>query len=1065
MKKRLLTACIFIFFCLGGFSQTWEAADYLRNKYLNEGRPDSAIYYADEAIAMLRGSSGEKNILYASMLHKMAVTYYLTGSYKKAKYFILQEVSLREVLKKTNNPDYLNCLAAAALICRKSGDYEEALVQISKAEKRAAQILDSDSPGYADIMMAYAGVSHDFGCALNDMVYLKQEERYLKKAEAIYRKHGSDLTSDLIINITNLAALNNNIGNSPQAELYFLEAIELCKKEFGADSPDYASALNNLGVLYYNTAIYKQAERLFVEAVSIYKKQSARYTANTAVCLNNLGALFYEMGNYKVAEEHIRQAQALMEKSLLSENPDYSVILNNIASITISEEYYASPENKKQELILSAGNTLIKADSIFRLNCKKPHPYYQSIYNNLAIWYNLSGNRKKSGQMVDEMAYESNMSMRVVALMKKMGFSQKLPAEEENFNGHEPVIIPVNVNLLDEIIASNMQMKSQADGDAFTNALLRMILGKATNIRKAVGPYHPAYSEVLKSLIVSYASFDDVKTEEELTLEYMNVINHKTLQDFSFLSESEKEMYYQTRLPDMNSFTSYSLTRKRTNPLITRHTYNNILLNKGLMLKSSTAMRLAILNSNNPELLKSYDDWISLQKEISDLYSTPVELRTKDVTALENKAKDLERSLVERSQDFSDYRKGMQITWEDVKKNLNADEAAIEFTDFRKKERDGGDAVIYCALILRNNSDYPEMVKLCEESQLKELINPAGVNNASEINSLYGTRTENEERLYKLLWEPIEKYLAGASKVYLSPSGLLYKISFPAISNGKDAYLCDAYQIQVKGSTGNLASQTLFSKETAPDALVFGGIKYSESNSGTEVWSYLSGTRDEGDAVNGILEKSQIKVSYLTEDKATETFFKQNAGNYNILHLATHGFFFDDPNKVRFDEKKEDIEYGDIAFRGSSRAYGVVSFVNNENPLMRSGLVLAGANDVWVNTEQGKTDDGVLTAQEVTQIDMRKNDLVVLSACETGLGDIKGTEGVYGLQRALKMAGVKYIIMSLWEIPDRETVEFMDHFYNNLLGTKDIRTAFYKAQTQMRLKYDPYFWGAFVLMQ
>ena len=483
------------------------------------------------------------------------------------------------------------------------------------------------------------------------------------------------------------------------------------------------------------------------------------------------------------------------------------------------------------------------------------------------------------------------------------------------------------------------------------------------------------------------------------------------------------------------------------------------------MLKSSTAMRLAILNSNNPELLKSYDDWISLQKEISDLYSTPVELRTKDVTALENKAKELERSLVERSQDFSDYRKGMQITWEDVKKNLNADEAAIEFTDFRKKERDGGDAVIYCALILRNNSEYPEMVKLCEESQLKELIDPAGMNNASEINSLYGTRTEKEERLYKLLWEPLEKYLAGAGKVYLSPSGLLYKISFPAISNGKDAYLCDAYQIQVKGSTGNLATQTLFSKETAPDALVFGGIKYSESNSGTEVWSYLSGTRDEGDAVNGILEKSQIKVSYLTEDKATETFFKQNAGNYNILHLATHGFFFDDPNKVRFDEKKEDIEYGDIAFRGSSRAYGVVSFVNNENPLMRSGLVLAGANDVWVNTEQGKTDDGVLTAQEVTQIDMRKNDLVVLSACETGLGDIKGTEGVYGLQRALKMAGVKYIIMSLWEIPDRETVEFMDHFYNNLLGTKDIRTAFYKAQTQMRLKYDPYFWGAFVLMQ
>ena len=154
-----------------------------------------------------------------------------------------------------------------------------------------------------------------------------------------------------------------------------------------------------------------------------------------------------------------------------------------------------------------------------------------------------------------------------------------------------------------------------------------------------------------------------------------------------------------------------------------------------------------------------------------------------------------------------------------------------------------------------------------------------------------------------------------------------------------------------------------------------------------------------------------------------------------------------------------------MTFRGARGGFGVNSFVNNENPLMRSGLVLAGANDVWIKTEKGDADDGVLTAQEVTQIDLRKNDLVVLSACETGLGDIKGNEGVYGLQRALKMAGVKYIIMSLWQIPDKETVEFMGKFYTNLLSDKDIKGAFYKTQKEMRTKYDPYFWGAFVLME
>jgi CHAT domain-containing protein len=407
----------------------------------------------------------------------------------------------------------------------------------------------------------------------------------------------------------------------------------------------------------------------------------------------------------------------------------------------------------------------------------------------------------------------------------------------------------------------------------------------------------------------------------------------------------------------------------------------------------------------------------------------------------------------------------LQITWDDVRKNLKPDEAAIEFTDFKKREKDGGDAVIYCALIVRPDSKQPEMIKLFTEDQLIAIIGKNGGNNIKYINDIYGTSDRQDDRLYNLIWKPIDDYLTGVKKVYISPSGLLFKISFPALDNGKEVYLCDKYQIQVKESTGNRAVQNLFSAGNDPSALVFGGIQYGQSNPELQVWNYLEGTKAEGDAINSILEKGHIKVNYLADNKATETYFKENAQKYNILHLATHGFFFADPNEVRFEEKKQDVEYGQIAFRGASRGFGVNSFVNNENPLMRSGLVLAGANDVWVNIEKGETDDGVLTAQEVTQIDMRNNDLVVLSACETGLGDIKGSEGVYGLQRALKMAGVKFIIMSLWEIPDKETVEFMGTFYNNLLKVKDIKEAFYATQKTMRAKYDPYYWAAFVLME
>lgn len=1065
MKRYYLVATAILLVGMGCRAQTWQNEDSLARKYLNLRKFDSALYHVNEAAALFRGTSGEDDPAYAPILRRLSVAQYYLGNYKKAKYFILKEVALRENIKNRDEQEYIKCLETASVICRKAGAYEDALTQIKKAADKAAVLFDSEGPLYANVLYYYAGVYHDMGSSVNDMVYLRQELKYLQKAGEIYHRYEDKNENEYIINKSDQAAWNNNVGNSPVSESLYLEVAGMCSKQYGSESAGYAAALNNLGVQYYNTGNFKQAEKYLVEAADMYKKGSLAGGMQDAICLNNLGALYHDIGNYRIAENLIKQSGEMMKRARLQNSPEYAMIFNNLASIDISRQYYASPENKNNQMIAEAGRSLDKADSIFKINCQKPHPYWYSLIINQAIWYNLTGDKKRSSDIMNNLTYDANMTMRVVAMMNKMTYSGKLPSDQGWTMGPEPVMIPVRIKLIDEVQASNMNNNSSGSSDAFTRALLRLIMGKANNIKKAVGPYHPAYAEMLKSLILVYSSVDDLKTEEELTLEYMDVINHRTLQDFSFLSENEKEMYYQTRLPDVHSFTAYSLSRKRTNPLITRYTYNNILLNKGLMLKSSTAMRVAILNSNNPELLKEYDQWISLQKQISTLYSTPVEMRTTDVTILEKQANELEKSLVASSQDFSEYRKGLQVTWEDVKKSLKSDEAAIEFTDFKKRERDGGDAVYYCALIVKAGSEYPEMIRLFNEDQLKAILNTGKETGINDINQVYGTRARQDERLFDLIWKPLEQMLAGIKNVYISPSGLLNKVSFPAISKGMDVFLCDLYNIQIKGSTGNIASQNIFASNRQPSALVFGGIQYSNSREESDVWNYLKGTKDEGDAVEHILEDGHVAVKYLTGNNATETFFKQNAGSYNILHLATHGFFFGDPNTVRFEEKKQEVEYGEVTFRGTTRAYGVNSFVNNENPLMRSGLVLAGANDVWKKTEQSGSDDGVLTAQEVTQVDMRKSDLVVLSACETGLGDIKGEEGVYGLQRALKMAGVKYIIMSLWSIPDNETVEFMKTFYVNLLADKDIRNAFYKTQKEMRSKYDPYYWAAFVLLE
>ncbi|MBK6834958.1 MAG: CHAT domain-containing protein [Bacteroidetes bacterium] len=250
--------------------------------------------------------------------------------------------------------------------------------------------------------------------------------------------------------------------------------------------------------------------------------------------------------------------------------------------------------------------------------------------------------------------------------------------------------------------------------------------------------------------------------------------------------------------------------------------------------------------------------------------------------------------------------------------------------------------------------------------------------------------------------------------------------------------------------------------------MLIGGVKYNSDTTKTEMWSYLSGTLNE---VEQIKKQVKNKTDYFVSSNANEENVKKTISQATILHISTHGFFFPDPEQVREEMKAASAgsatsTSADMKFRGSTN-YASWSFVNNKNPLMRSGLVLAGANDVWERNPLAEGEDGILTAQEVSTLDMQKTKLVVLSACETGLGDIKGSEGVYGLQRAFKMAGVKNIIMSLWQVPDKETSEFMITFYKKLTSKNnaDVKTAFNETQKEMRKKYDPYFWAAFVLVE
>ena len=882
-----------------------------------------------------------------------------------------------------------------------------------------------------EILKITIGEKHpDYAQTINNLAYLYSLIGKYSNAESLYleslkiRKEVSgEKDPDYALSVNNLACLYHNIGNYTAAEKLYLEAKNIRKEVLGVKHPDYAVSLNNLAVLYDDLGNYSASEPLYLEAMNIRKESVGVKHPDYAQSLSNLSVMYLSMGNFAAAEQMNIEAKNIYKDALGEKHPSYARSINNLGVLY-----------KKTGNYIAAEPLLIEAKNIFKEILGEKHASYALLLNNLAALYEDMGNYSAAEtlyinsknirkEVLGEKHYDYAISLNNLAVLyRKMG----------NYSASEPLLLEAK-----------------------------------KIIKEVLGEKHSDYANILFNLAQLYQLNGDNASSKLMFMEYLDVINAAINQNFAFLSEKEKEMYFKTKTATYSKFYSFSLKRKTDDRGITETVYNNVVKNKGLLLKSSTAMRMAIVSSKDTALISQYSTWIGLKKEISKLYSTEISKRSKNPEELEQHANVLEKDLVKGSQVFSDFEKLQNLTWVNVKNNLKQGEAAVEFMQFTEGKKI--DSVTYCALLITPDSKQPEMIRLFEEKQMLEILDSATGNNLNQVNHLYGTNLKVNESLYKLIWQPLEKYLEGVKTVYYSPEGILHKVSFAAIGKSKNMYLCDHVNLQQVSSTGKVAmpENALIDKNLT--ACIVGGIDYTSDSLRNSLWQYLPGTLTETNAIKTKLLKNNITTKTYSGKEATELSFKNIYSNEGIrpeiLHIATHGFFYPDPEQIQKEQSKEKVEEGLVAFRGGNSGFGLWQFVKNKNPLMRSGVVFAGANKVWSEPYAGTDNEGVLTAQEVTQLDMTKTKLVVLSACETGLGDIKGSEGVYGLQRAFKMAGVKFIVMSLWQVPDKETVEFMETFYTKLLKDKNIRLAFSETQKVMRKKYDPYYWGAFVLVE
>ena len=537
------------------------------------------------------------------------------------------------------------------------------------------------------------------------------------------------------------------------------------------------------------------------------------------------------------------------------------------------------------------------------------------------------------------------------------------------------------------------------------------------------------------------------------------MLTNSIASNFSFLSQEERNNLYkhfEYYLPFLNLMFYESGDESQFG-----NVFNNILTAKGLLLRVTNGVKEAIMNSGNKQDIDDYNRLVLLRQQYTS---------ERDSLQRINIAKEIEqldKRLSRNAAEYGAFVKSNNTKWQDVCTSLREDDIAIEFYNIPIIYR--SDTVQnltgeprYCAVFLKKGFKNPKIIPLCRESEIEGL----------ESDSLYNT-----DLIYQLIWQPLERELASVKNIYFAADRELHQIGVEYALLPDNSRIDDKYRLHRLSSTRLLAEKR--SEEKSKDAVLFGGLKYDLGREQLITESrkseyhatktsrtadmdnlrygvkYLPGTKKEVETIAQNFALSRAKCEIITDASGTEEAFRALENKHiDIIHLATHGFFWSEEDA----DKRNYVSF--LANMNEQKNY-------EDAALLRSGLFFSGANiGLAGESLPDDVEDGILTAQELSAMNLGKVDMVVMSACQSGLGEVSG-EGVFGLQRGFKLAGANTLLMSLWKVDDEATLQLMTAFYKNYLKGMSKRESLLKAQKTLRETpgfEDPYNWAAFILL-
>jgi CHAT domain-containing protein len=774
-----------------------------------------------------------------------------------------------------------------------------------------------------------------------------------------------------------------------------------------------------LGTLYEQTGNYPEAEKLLIEALEETKLLKLKPFRSTLYNLSGtvydsyekLGYFYLKTGNLRKAEELFRESLQARSEIFPARSVHRVHPIVGLGSLHFRRgEYDKTYElfNQAFDLMNQATSTHYDYDNLYRL-----------FLNDLVeLCFHLKKNREAARYIEKLSAAASGMAKFNTKIARRAEIARifELMARYHLYQG--------NTSNAQKYIDKAIEYKPS--GLASSDIDLKILKSQAS----------------LHWMNKNYSGASD--TFLDMAEKYRSYI----VRNFVFMSEYEKDQFYQTLKSDFDLLNSFAVDIYDQKPdSLFAGVYDNVVNTKALLLNESIKRKQQILDSDNQALINELKEWEKAKARLSAIYYN------KDnriaVTSLEKEIEAMEKRINQQTGLFNNVQ--VQHKWKEIQLLLKPGEAAIEIVRMNAPahhrhpvfQAHGKDSVVYTIMVTKAGSN-----------QIDYFILPDGNDLETKYLRLYRNSILgqiNDEVSYNKFWLPIKKHLAGVRRIYLSPDGVYNQINLNTLKNPASLeYVFDEVSIFYVTNTADLL------RERKPayisTAVLVGRPMYNLKESSNvaaaedndygmrsllaeelasfreQTFSDLPGTEREISEIELTLNREKVAVTVYKGIEATEDRVKA-VKSPHIMHIATHGFFVEDS-------------------------------ANMVNPMIRSGVILAGVK----NANMSSHNDGILTAYEATHLDLDKTELVVLSACETGLGEIRNGEGVYGLQRAIIVAGANNLLMSLWKVDDNATTELMTSLYSELRSRGNVE-AFRQAQLNLRKKYPhPFYWGAFIML-